>query len=149
MSRTCSMTIPATRKATIEPTPSRPKTSRQSDIRPRRPIAAAKNAVISKWDNTQLQLISSLKTLMANQFLVYQLDWRRTRRLRQLIVQWHDRVLGPRIQPEPARYPGDGGGRAVLVDRHGPAKITGATLVGKKGRRLMWVLVVLAVNAHM
>src|SRR5215467_3745488 len=78
MSRTCSMTMPATRKATIEPTPSRPKTSRQSDIRPRRPIAAAKNAVISKWDNTQLQLISSLKTLMANQFLVYQLDWRRT-----------------------------------------------------------------------
>jgi hypothetical protein len=73
------MTIPATRKATIEPTPSRPKTSKQSDIRPRRPIAAAKNAVISKWGNTQLQLISSLKTLIANQFLVYQLDWRRTR----------------------------------------------------------------------
>src|SRR5215469_8137084 len=49
MSRTCPITIPTTRKATIEPIPSRPKISRQSDIRPRTPIAATKNAVISKW----------------------------------------------------------------------------------------------------
>ena len=70
------------RKATIEPTLSRPKTSRQSVIRPRRPIAAAKNAVTSKWGNTQLQLISSLKTLMTNQFLVYQLQKGRDRRNR-------------------------------------------------------------------
>src|SRR5262249_33462337 len=39
---------PATRKAMIEPTPSRPKTSRQNDIRPRSPIAAVRNAVTSK-----------------------------------------------------------------------------------------------------
>src|SRR6516165_3450723 len=101
MSRTRSMTIPATRKATIEPTPRRPKKSKQSDIRPRRPIAAAKNAVTSKWGNTQLQLISSLKTLTADHFLVYELNWRsdpqcRTRRLLQVNVQVqrHDRIVG-------------------------------------------------------
>jgi hypothetical protein len=113
------MTIPATRKATIEPTPGRPKTSRQSDIRPRKPIAAAKNAVTSKWGNTQLRLISSLKILMGTHFLVYQLD--RRARIASAALDDYDKSSSKfngmsgwwvsRIQPEPARYRGDGGGR--------------------------------------
>jgi hypothetical protein len=51
------MTMPATRKATFEPTPSRPKISRQTDIRPRRPITAVKNPASSKWAKTVLQLL--------------------------------------------------------------------------------------------